>query len=61
MRGEPPLADFATKYDVDYTQFSHWNFELLKGAQAAYVSGSPPPDKAADLYRLHATIWQLVL
>ncbi|MFM8464076.1 MAG: transposase, partial [Burkholderiaceae bacterium] len=32
IRGEQPLAELATKYDVHATQIAQWKAELLKGA-----------------------------
>ncbi len=61
IRGEQPLAELATKFDVHSTQIAQWNAELLKGAEAVFDSGKPPPDKAADLNRLRAKIGQLTL
>jgi transposase-like protein len=61
IRGEQPLAELATKFDVHATQIAQWKAELLKGAEAVFDSGKPPPDKAADLNRLHAKIGQLTL
>ena len=34
IRGEQPLAELATKYDVHATQIAQWKAELLKGAEA---------------------------
>lgn len=59
--GEQPLAELATKFDVHATQIAQWKAELLKGAEAVFDYGKPPPDKAADLNRLHAKIGQLTL
>ncbi len=61
IRGEQPLTELATKFDVHATQIAQWKSELLKGAEAVFDSGKPPPDKAADLNRLHAKIGQLTL
>ena len=61
IRGEQPLAELATKFDVHATQIAQWKAELLKGAKAVFNSGKSPPDKAADLNRLHAKIGQLTL
>ncbi len=33
----------------------------MNGAEAVFESGKQPPDKAADLNRLHAKIGQLIL
>ncbi len=61
IRGEQPLAKLATKFDVHATQIAQWITELLKGAEAVFDSGKPPPDTAADLNRLHAEIGQVTL
>ena len=61
IRGEQPLAELATKYDVHATQIAQWKADLLKGAEAVFDSRKPPPDTAADLNRLHAKIGQLTL
>ncbi len=61
IRSEQPLAELATKLDVHATQSAQWKAELLKGAEAMFDSGKLPPDKAADLNRLHAKIGQLTL
>jgi transposase len=53
IRGGQPLAELATKFDVYATQIAQWKAELLKGAEAVFHSGKPPPDKAADPNRLH--------
>jgi transposase len=61
IRGEQPLAELATKFDVHATQIAQWKAELLKGAEAVFDSVKSPPDKASDLNRLHAKIGQLTL
>ena len=61
IRGKQPLAEPATKFDVHATQIAQWKAELLKGAEAVFDCGKPPPDKAADLNRLPAKIGQLTL
>jgi putative transposase len=57
VRGEQPLAELATKFDVHADRAVEGL--LLKGAEAVFDSGKPPLDKAADLNRLHAKIGQL--
>jgi transposase len=61
IRGDKPLAELATKFDVHATQSAQWKVELLKGAEAVFDSGKQPPDVAADLNRLHAKIGKLTL
>jgi transposase-like protein len=42
IRGEQPLAELATRFDVHATQIAQWKAELLKGAPTVFDSGKAP-------------------